>query len=97
MPGRLAKDPSDAALSHFKFRRVLMGAPLEPMTVFVNDTPRQQPLGTTLASLLDDLKVPFRTGIAVAVNDEVIRKTDWSRRALLPQDRVLIISASQGG
>lgn len=70
---------------------------LEYIPIMVNDMPRQQPAGGTLASLLDDLHIPVRTGIAVAINDEVVRKADWSCRALKAHDRVLVISASQGG
>jgi sulfur carrier protein len=97
MPGELAKELSIAAVSLFKTERDLMGTRFDFIPIFVNDSPRQQSVGSTLASLLDDLKVPVRTGIAVAVNDEVVRKVDWTRRELQAQDRVLIISASQGG
>jgi sulfur carrier protein len=74
-----------------------METPLDSVPIFVNDSPRQQPVGSTIAALLDDLNVPLRTGIAVAVNDEVVRRTEWPSRALKPNDRVLVISASQGG
>ena len=36
-------------------------------------------------------------GIAVAVNDEVVRRTAWAETALSPGDRVDVLTAVQGG
>ena len=36
-------------------------------------------------------------GIAVAVNNEVIAKTEWQEHVLREDDQVLIIQATQGG
>jgi sulfur carrier protein len=36
-------------------------------------------------------------GIAVAVNNQVIPKTDWGNTILQDKDSVLIITATQGG
>lgn len=36
-------------------------------------------------------------GIAVALNDEVIPKSLWSETKLKANDKILIITASQGG
>lgn len=36
-------------------------------------------------------------GIAVAVNDEVVRKEDWTSRSVDAGDRVEVITARQGG
>lgn len=36
-------------------------------------------------------------GIAVAVNDEVVRKEDWGRTSVSAGDRLEVITARQGG
>jgi len=36
-------------------------------------------------------------GIAVAVNDEVVRKQDWGAKSLVAGDRLEVITARQGG
>ena len=36
-------------------------------------------------------------GVAVAVNDEIVRKKDWQSHVLQPDDRVEIVTARQGG
>jgi len=51
----------------------------------------------TIQALLD-MEVPDRQkGIAVAVNNRVIPKTDWYSYFLNQTDEILIISATQGG
>lgn len=68
------------------------------MTVFVNDTPHEAPgPAPTLATALSLLHLDGQRGIAVAVNDTVVPRPDWPTHALQPQDRILIIRATQGG
>ena len=38
-----------------------------------------------------------RPGIAVAVNGEIVRRGEWSRRELRPGDEIEIVGAVQGG
>lgn len=59
-------------------------------TVIVND-------GKHLNEILDSRGFKDREGIAVAVNEEVISKNEWNKVALNEDDKVLIISATQGG
>lgn len=42
------------------------------------------------------LQVPG-TGIAVAVNQAIVSKSDWSDYLLRPGDQVVLIKATQGG
>ena len=46
--------------------------------------------------VLDNLKIS-KQGIAVAVNDQIITKTIWSKTTLNANDKVTIIQATQGG
>ena len=47
--------------------------------------------------LLDEWIGEKQKGIAVAVNGEVIPKTNWSTHLLNNNDEVLLIKATQGG
>lgn len=51
----------------------------------------------TVAGLLDALKLPATRGMAVAVNDAVVPRSQWSTAELKDKDRVEIIRATQGG
>jgi len=51
----------------------------------------------TIQALLDIEAPAKQKGIAVAVNNSVIPKTDWDNYTLSPSDQILIISATQGG
>ena len=51
----------------------------------------------TVQTLLD-LEIPNKqNGIAVAINQTVIPKSDWNSHYLNETDDILIISATQGG
>lgn len=50
----------------------------------------------TVASLIDINRMP-RTGVAVAVNNRIVRKSDWDDTRLADGDRVTIITAVCGG
>lgn len=53
------------------------------------------------AVLIEVLKIvnvqPERRGIAVAVNEHVVRRADWGAFAISGGDRIEIIQATQGG
>jgi sulfur carrier protein len=66
------------------------------VTATVNGERKELPEGTTLAALLDELGVP-QTGIAIAVNKSVVRKTAFGSHALIDGDAVEIIRAVAGG
>ena len=68
------------------------------MTLFINDEPTEfeQP-PTTIVDILTKLQIFEVQGIAVAINDEVIRKADWQAITLNQNDRLMLIRATQGG
>ncbi len=68
-------------------------------SVFVNGEVKAMPSDTSLASLLETLGVDVESvrGIAVAVNDTVVRRSHWASYQLEDQDRVEVITAKQGG
>jgi sulfur carrier protein len=67
------------------------------MNIHVNDQTRNVALDATLLDLLRDLALAERRGVAVAINDSVVPRTDWPARTLAEADRVLVIQAAQGG
>ncbi|WP_157244568.1 sulfur carrier protein ThiS [Nonomuraea typhae] len=66
------------------------------MNVLINGTPHEVPQGTTVAQAVQTL-TQATTGVAVAVNDEVVRRGAWETTALADRDRVEVLTAVQGG
>lgn len=56
----------------------------------------QETAATTVAQLLREMQLP-QQGIAVAVNEAVVRRHDHETHQLQPGDQVEIIRAVQGG
>ncbi|MFB6455865.1 sulfur carrier protein ThiS [Chitinophaga sp. Hz27] len=67
------------------------------MEVLVNNKLYAVQPGTTIAALLQFIQLSTQKGIAVAVNSQVIPKSDWEHQPLAAADNVTIIRATQGG
>jgi sulfur carrier protein len=68
------------------------------MELKINNQIKQFPLDSLTVQALLDLEIPEKqNGIAVAINANVIPKTNWNTHILNPTDDILIISATQGG
>ena len=67
------------------------------MNITVNDEPRALPAAATLETLIAELGLAGRGGLAVAVNDSVVLRARWAEQTLAEGDRVLVIRATQGG
>jgi sulfur carrier protein len=64
--------------------------------LIVNGRPQQTAEETSLAELVT--KVSDReTGIAVALNSEVVPRSNWTATRLCDGDRVDVVTAVQGG
>jgi thiamine biosynthesis protein ThiS len=50
-----------------------------------------------LGALLEENGLSGKTGIAVAVNDAVIRRAGWEHYLLKENDTILVITAAAGG
>lgn len=62
-----------------------------------NQTKSFAPDSLTVQELLD-LEIPLKqNGIAIAINNTVIPKSNWYSHYLNETDDILIISATQGG
>jgi sulfur carrier protein len=66
------------------------------MRMTINGAERDVADGATIATLLAELDLR-RDGIAVALNDDVVPRTDHSARTLHDGDRIEIIVAVAGG
>ena len=62
----------------------------------VNENKHQFSNNLTGKELIENLKVQTN-GIALAVNNNVIKKENWTSETLQNNDEVLIIKSTQGG
>lgn len=67
------------------------------ITVRVNDEPRTFAAPITLSNALRELGLAERRGVAIAIDDAVVPRTQWPTRELVEGERVLVIQATQGG
>jgi len=67
------------------------------MTVFVNRLAVELSEHDNILSLLEKLEIVSTKGIAVAINEQIIRKDCWPSFQFSENDQVLIIKATQGG
>lgn len=51
----------------------------------------------TVAEMLEILSLPSTVGLAIAVNEEVLSRSQWKEILLKPMDKVIIIKATAGG
>ena len=66
------------------------------MTVTVNGEPREVPDGTTVEQLVGQV-TDQPTGVAAAVNGEVVPRGSWAATPLRDGDQVEVVTAVQGG
>ena len=69
------------------------------MEININNKPKLIDLrGSVTVQHLLDLEIPDRQkGIAVAVNNTIVPRTEWSLHPIVANDNILIIHATQGG
>ena len=71
---------------------------MSDITVVINGEEASFPSEPTVAVILESRGVDrSRRGIAVAVNDQVVRRDDWGKTVIRGDDRIEIIQATQGG
>ncbi len=67
------------------------------MKIWVNQQEQEYPTSLDLLQLLESLNKATKTGIAVAVNNQIIPQQDWANCLLSANDKITIITATQGG
>ncbi len=66
------------------------------MQVWINGAPREFTSGARVLDVLAALGLP-RTGVAVAVDGEVVPRASWAERELTEGARIEVLTAVQGG
>jgi sulfur carrier protein len=66
------------------------------MRIIVNGEPRELPAGATVADAVA-LVTAAPSGVAAALNDEVVGRSRWTATALADADRLEVLTAVQGG
>jgi sulfur carrier protein len=64
--------------------------------VVLNGTEREIAAGATVAALLEEMNAPL-SAVAVARNDEIVRRSDLRATIVRDGDRIEIIKAVAGG
>ncbi|MFV5700520.1 sulfur carrier protein ThiS [Flavobacterium sp. XS2P12] len=68
------------------------------MELKINNQTKQFATNSLTVQALLDLEIPIKqNGIAVAINNTVIPKSNWNSHPIQETDDILIISATQGG
>ncbi len=67
------------------------------MEIIVNQHSYSVSEACSLQQMLDTVLLQTAKGIAIAVNQEIIAKSNWSNHFLKSGDNLTIIKATQGG
>ena len=68
------------------------------MEIKINNQKKQFATNSLTVQALLDLEIPVKqNGIALAINNTIIPKSDWNSHLIKETDDILIISATQGG
>lgn len=66
------------------------------MKVQVNNKEMEINISTTVGQLADKLELPS-AGVAVAVNNQMLPRAEWSASMLQENDNIVVIKAACGG
>lgn len=66
------------------------------MNVVINDTTHTLPQACSVEDMLDALQIS-KFGLAVAIQNQIIPKSEWSNRTILNGENITLIRATQGG
>ncbi|GLU54549.1 sulfur carrier protein ThiS [Dyadobacter frigoris] len=67
------------------------------MEISINQQRTEIPEHSSVEELLSSLFTDSTQGIALAVNQVIISKSDWPIHILNPDDKITLIKATQGG
>ncbi len=66
------------------------------MVVFINDKETQVVDDALVSTVVEQLNLK-PNGLAIAVNDAIVKQSNWDSTSLSANDKVLLISATKGG
>lgn len=67
------------------------------MEILINNQKQTITENTTLQAIVNAQLGDKQKGIAIAINDTVIPKSNWETHIIQSNDKILIIKATQGG
>ncbi|QCR24544.1 sulfur carrier protein ThiS [Pontibacter sp. SGAir0037] len=67
------------------------------MKIFINNQPEELTQPQPVSAILNLLQVQHTRGLAIAVNNQIVPKTNWQAHLLQDNDKVTVIRATQGG
>ncbi len=67
------------------------------MRIIVNKEEKDLKAVSTVQDLIIELGFGSKTGIALAINMDIVAKVDWDSHPIIENDNITIITASQGG
>jgi sulfur carrier protein len=67
------------------------------MLLYLNDQACEVPSGENLEVVFNELKIEMQKGMAVAVNNAVVQKSNWPTFKITAGDKIILIKATQGG
>jgi sulfur carrier protein len=65
--------------------------------ISINNKEYSHPEEKNLSDLFVSLNIKAEKGVAVAVNQKVIPKSEWNNCIIKKQDKIILIKATQGG
>ena len=69
---------------------------MELIEIVINSETYRIPVGITITQLLEQQEIS-PLGLAVAINNQVISKTQWNNTLIENKQEITIIRATQGG
>lgn len=67
------------------------------MLVSINNKALELPSAATITDMLEESGIQNTSGVAIAVNSDVIPRSKWQTYELKNNDKIMIIKATQGG
>ncbi len=85
-------------ISAAKFAELLLPIlPLIEMKIVLNEKTFKVAEGLSVLSFLSENNIPTPKGVALAVNDSVVPRESWEKTTLKDGNKLILISAAQGG
>ncbi len=67
------------------------------MNVLINNIPYELPENATAPAVLQAMNIISDRGVALAINNNVVPRSEWSACIIAEGDKVTLIKATQGG
>lgn len=65
--------------------------------IYINDKEYALKQTQSLSELFRSLNINVEKGVAVAINNKVLPRTDWEKSIIKKNDKIILIKATQGG